>query len=513
MVSSLHLADILALSAAGFITFHLSSRKPPLSRPPGPPGYPVIGNLFDIPKELPWIQFAKWAKEYGDVISLSVFGQTIVILNSHYAVKDVVLTRPLNFAGRPSIKFAEMRAPLPIRFTTVGREWRERRRIIDAYFRPAAIQPYKGVQIEKVVKLLRRIIDKPDDISDHTREYSGALIMDIVYGYDVKNRGDYFVRINEEFQSFASRTVLPNGPIVNAIPILGRLPPWMLGKEFAALLEKGTRLWKQVLHEPFEWTKNSIKTGTAKESLIRTSLSEISEGDTEGETVLEDAFGNIFAEDMVPDRPNLLQVTATLRAFILHMVLNPAVQVEAQKELDRVVGRERVPDFDDRPNLPYVDAVLMEVLRWAPTTPLGVPHSAEEDVNLERFRIPKGSIVLGNAWAILHDQTYYPEPDAFKPERHLGTDGHVLEDPILDYAFGYGTRRCPGRHFADATLWLYVASVLAFFNIRKAKDENGNEIPVDGKYEPTNLIHQPLPFSCTLVPRDRNILERVFQKD
>ena len=78
--------------------------------------------------------------------------------------------------------------------------------------------------------------------------------------------------------------------------------------------------------------------------------------------------------------------------------------------------------------------------------------------------------------AILHDPETYPYPEEFKPERFLNKDGSVRDDPALSLVFGAGKRICPGRHFVDASL--FISSFLSVFNVTKAKDENGNEIPV-----------------------------------
>ena len=88
------------------------------------------------------------------------------------------------------------------------------------------------------------------------------------------------------------------------------------------------------------------------------------------------------------------------------------------------------------------------------------------DVYLRRFR------------AILHNPETYPDPEEFKPERFLNEDGTVHDDPTPALAFGIGKRICPGRHFVDATLFIVASSVLSAFDVSKAKDENGNEIPV-----------------------------------
>src|SRR6266403_3719299 len=79
--------------------------------------------------------------------------------------------------------------------------------------------------------------------------------------------------------------------------------------------------------------------------------------------------------------------------------------------------------------------------------------------------------------AILHDPELYPNPEEFKPERFLNQDGSVRDDPTLSLVFGVGKRICPGRHFVSATIFIVTSSVLSVFNVTKAKDENGHEIP------------------------------------
>ncbi|KAI0031951.1 cytochrome P450 [Vararia minispora EC-137] len=505
MEQSILLAATVAASALALHGYF--SRRSSLPLPPGPRRLPIIGNLLDIPKVYPWIKYSEWAKKYGDVISLSVFGHTMIILNTHEAIKNVVLARSTKFSGRPHVQYADMAdwSTSNLSVMSATREWADRYRIMNNYFRPKAIQRYRQVQTEKLVSMMKRVIKDPNNVQNDTRKYAAAFIMDVVYGFDVETGSQHLVQINEDFQKY-SYLLLPGALIVNSLPILGRLPPWMLGHEFATLVEKGREAWRRVREDPFNWVKAGIKGGTAKESLVRTSLADLAEGDANAERVISDAFGNVFSAGVDTSY-------GTIRNALLQMALQPSIQVKAQEELDRVVGSERLPNFDDRANLPYIQAILMEALRWEPLIPLGIPHKTEEDVFLDDFYIPKGAMVIGNTGAILTDPARYPDPGAFKPERHLSADGQVVDDPLIDYAFGFGTRRCPGRHFFDMTTWLYLATILTFFNITKAKDENGNEIPVEVKYDGALAFgHAPLPFSCAAVPRDLARLERLLQQ-
>ena len=80
------------------------------------------------------------------------------------------------------------------------------------------------------------------------------------------------------------------------------------------------------------------------------------------------------------------------------MANNPSVQKKAQEELDRVVGSARLPVFEDRRALPYVNALLKEVLRWHIVLPIGLPHRAVADDEYNGYLIPAGTIILTNVW-------------------------------------------------------------------------------------------------------------------
>ena len=88
--------------------------------------------------------------------------------------------------------------------------------------------------------------------------------------------------------------------------------------------------------------------------------------------------------------------------------------------------------------------------------------------------------------AVLHDPVMYPEPESFKPERFIDSDGSLRDDPVLTTLFGFGRRICPGRHLADATIFIVIASLLSVFNIKKGNDTNGrpDDYPFTGSGVP-----------------------------
>ena len=129
-------------------------------------------------------------------------------------------------------------------------------------------------------------------------------------------------------------------------------------------------------------------------------------------------------------------------SFLLSMTKNPEVQARAQAEIDSVItSLGRLPDFGDEDKLPYIEAVIAETHRLNPIVPYAVPHAAEEDDVYEDYLIPKGSTVIGNTWAILHDEEVYgPEPMRFNPDRFMKEGGKDIPPNPEKYAFGFGRR-------------------------------------------------------------------------
>lgn len=187
----------------------------------------------------------------------------------------------------------------------------------------------------------------------------------------------------------------------------------------------------------------------------------------------------------------------TLTTFTLAMIMFPNVQKTAQDEIDRVVGGDRLPGIEDREGLPFVDALIKETLRWWPIAPMGFPHTADDDIEYADTKIPKGAYLLPAVWWFLHDPAVYADPASFDPQRFLAPRNEP--DPTAD-AFGYGRRICPGRFFADASLYLNIVQLLATFKISKAVDEKGNPIDVDVKPKP-GILSYPTAFRFDVAPR------------
>jgi len=191
---------------------------------------------------------------------------------------------------------------------------------------------------------------------------------------------------------------------------------------------------------------------------------------------------------------------STMYTFFLAMTLFPEAQKKAQEEIDAVVGTDRLPTLADRQRLPYVEALISEVLRWGPVGPICIPHRLIEDDVYNGYFIPKGTLVLANLWCMLHDPAVYSNPLDFTPDRFIARPDKPAEQDPRACCFGFGRRVCPGMNLAEASVWLETVTSLATLSISKARDEHGAEITPSGRYLDGTIAH-PEPFKCAIKPR------------
>ncbi|KAF8810262.1 cytochrome P450 [Phlegmacium glaucopus] len=195
---------------------------------------------------------------------------------------------------------------------------------------------------------------------------------------------------------------------------------------------------------------------------------------------------------------------STIYAFFSAMTVYPDVARKAQAEIDAVVGTDRLPTFSDRENLPYTNAVALEIMRWHVVAPTGLPHCVTEDNIHDGYLIPKGAVIFANIWSMLHDPKVYSNPASFNPERFLGPN---MERDPRDICFGFGRRICPGRVLADSSVFIACAMVLSVFDITKYSKDGIVIEPVVGQMAGT--ISHPEPFKCSILPRSQKALDLI----
>ncbi|KAJ7505167.1 cytochrome P450 [Mycena galericulata] len=463
--------------------------------PPGPKPRLLTGNLYDIPTRFPWLTYTKWGKRYGEIMHASMFGQHIVIVNSVKAAVELFEKRANIYSDRPMIPMISLMGwDFALTFMPHSDKWRQYRRLFHQHFRREAIAPYHPIQLQKVHDMLGGLLSTPEDFFAHVKTVAAAIIMRTTYGYDIQPTHDRFVGLAEESVKRLSESIHPGAFAVNAFPFLRHLPSWLPGCHFHRFAQGTSTLLAEMQNAPFDFVRQNMRDGVGRFSVLAELLERYDSlgGSEAQEKMIKEVAATAYvgAADTT---------AAALVTFFLAMALNPDVARKAQNELDDAVGVDRLPDFEDRKSLPYVEAVYREVMRWRPVAPLGVPHATCKDDVYEGYFIPKGTMVLSNIWAMVHDESTYPDPDKFNPDRFLNVDGELSVDESI-LTFGFGRRVCVGRHAADATLWATIVSVLSAFDIQKAKDAAGNDIDIDPVYS-DGLTSHPHPFKCSITPR------------
>ncbi|KAL0578893.1 hypothetical protein V5O48_003126 [Marasmius crinis-equi] len=458
--------------------------------PPGPPGLPLVGNVIDVrprDKEPRCITYYNWALQYGELVYLEVFGSPMVILNSRKSVMELLDRRSGNYSDRPTMHMADdlMGWSWDLAHMPYSDTWRLHRKTLHQYFTPRAVAEYQPIQADMATSLIKNLTSSPENFFSHVHQYAGSIILKVAYGYTLQSDNDPYINLVEKAMEGLKATVVR---------------AWVPGAEFKRKAEKWSVSSTEVRELPWSWLKQSIADGTAESCFATQNFEKFSVGADDSAEMTE-VIKNCTGMAYLAGSDTTI---AVILSFILAMVLHPEAQKRAQNEIDEVVGCGRVPEFSDQENLPYIKAALLETLRWQPTVPLALPHKCLKDDVYEGQFIPAGATILANTWAILRDETDYPEPTRFNPDRFLPKEGQEMPpDPEL-FAFGYGRRICPGRHLAVNSVYMAMASILSTFTIAKAVDANGKEVDpvieyVDGL--PSTAVRVPL-YSTMVIAGD-----------
>ncbi|KAH7910624.1 cytochrome P450 [Hygrophoropsis aurantiaca] len=336
------------------------------------------------------------------------------------------------------------------------------------------------MQLRKAHQLLRGLLESPQEYEEHLQLHSSSLIMSAVYDYETAPRDDPFVTIINKTLVILLELVQPQlTAILGTFPFILSLPTWFPGMSFkgrAALSRQYAAKW---LSEPFQYVQERMKSGASAPSMVSDALEKWQNEDESGEmtAAIRETAATVFLGASET-------TTSTLKIFVLAMVLHPEVQERAWLSIQSVIGTTRLPNFDDRASLPYIDAVLRETLRWYPAIPTG--NGSYYIPAFERADPPQAFHAQLILKMCIMDITY--------PKQRS------LTDDTCSIAFGFGRRFCIGKHVADASLWSSMALMLAVFKFSKQKDDKGADIDFEPRWF-SGLATHPLPFPCVITPR------------
>ncbi|PAV15713.1 cytochrome P450 [Pyrrhoderma noxium] len=479
--------------------------------PPSPPPEPILGHLRLVPPEFQWKTFSKWGKTVGDFIYISLLGKPVVILNSVEAVHDLLDKKAGIYSDRPRfILHAELfKLTTFMPFMRNGQNFRDQRRLMQLQLCSQAILDYRPTQLVQVHRFLKNVLYSPERFIDHVHRLSASTLVLATYGHEIKSDDDQIYRLAREM---AKKTEIgvPGATIPDLIPILKYLPSWIPGASFQKVAMEVSTLARKFIDIPFGEVENRRNSGTAIPSLVTRMLDDYEAKQIKDE-IHEMNMKNAAAVLYIAGVESSEDV---LMSFLLMMTRHPEFVERAQNEIDSVLGSERLPNLDDRPNLPFVECVLKEVYRFNPPLPLAIPHSNYKEDTYRGCTIPQGSMVIPNIWQMMRDERYFIKPEKFDPERFyssicqsisnsqsfIGVSRTAPDNPS-SLIFGFGRRICPGRYFADANAWLVIANLLAVFRIRPPVDPTTGESIIPELKFSCGITSKPKPFNYVITPR------------
>ncbi|EDO43314.1 predicted protein [Nematostella vectensis] len=440
--------------------------------PPGPryTRLPVIGNFlnFDYREEDVRNMTKSLYKNYGRVFALQAGSFKTVFAASPKAVKEVLVTRSGDYAGRPPF-YSFLEGTLGGKDLIVsndGPAWKLHRKLFtSALRRYLSDTPLLESRIaDQTTKLLKYFKDRqhlPFDPSDQLRSCVADVICGITFG-DMFNSshpefdrflGDHVFLI-EDAEHNAQIALLDFFPIAQYLPF----------KAYKITREKDEYIFG-VLRMLLDQGKKTYDDTQPARDLMTAILQERLKADAENEEQKQVLLADEYLLNQLGDMfiAGYETTSTSLRWAITFLVNYPEYQEEIHQQLDQVVGPDRMPTLADRPQLAIIQATIMEVLRLGNVVPNAIPHYTLKDTWLCGYRVPKDTIVIVDTMAVHLDPTCWENPTRFDPHRHLTEKGELNTSQGNFLPFSAGRRVCAGESLAKVELFLFLSWMLHKF--------------------------------------------------
>ncbi|KAI4703355.1 hypothetical protein J4E81_002233 [Alternaria sp. BMP 2799] len=429
-------------------------------------GYPILGSVPEVPEKNGFIKFADWGKQYGPIYQCDLAGHNHVWISSDQIAKDLLSKKAAIYSDRPHIpsliddnRSSAQYLPLLSRNEGHTRQ-RKFANIIMRESEKAAFHRYPEIES---TRMLTELLDAPDQYNNILESFISRVTCRLAWGHSEGS---------DELKQRARELLIgvsPTGSLSNKLPFLMSLPDWLSPpKAWERRRATTERTWFQTMQEQ---VVNDVQSGQAAPSWMKTFLDGRSKWGFKSDTEGAYAVG-------MHGIAGALTIAAPMQTFCLAMTHYPQFLPMLHEELDRVCG-DRMPRSEDRPNLPFLRAIIRECIRWRPPVPTGIPHYLIQDDEYNGYHIPKGSTIHPLEWAISRDPDLYPDPETFNPLRWIKPEYPTYQEPLSQYPtiinstqFGYGRRTCTGQAVADEDLLIGIGAIAWLFDIKKTSGDS-----------------------------------------
>ncbi|XP_077311461.1 cytochrome P450 2J6-like isoform X2 [Lithobates pipiens] len=417
----------------------------PKDFPPGPLALPVLGNILQLDFSNPLKNLREFSKVYGPVYSIYLGFTPAVVIREFKDLKEVLVNKGIDFADRP-----------------------------------------KNRTLEAICDNRDTLVDPHFVIENAVSNIICSTVFGRRYGYDDTTFRDILNVIHEHMKMVTGFWC----QLYNAFGFVKHLP---------LPHQKIFRNFKTVyafLGKVVEEHRRTRVPGEARD-YIDCYLEELDMEHEDGHK------SNFDAENLFTCVADLFiagtETTSTsLEWGLLYMMTYPNIQEKCREEIDKIRGDRDHLDYDDRVKMPYTQAVLQEIHRFASVVSLGIAHAPIKDVQLNGYSIPKGTLIITDLSSTHYDEKYWKYPNEFNPENFLNEDGELVK---VEYflPFSAGPRVCPGENLARMELFLFFTTLMRHFEFHWPDPKSPPDItPVFG------ITQKPKPFKMRLVPRTSN---------
>ncbi|XP_074088738.1 cytochrome P450 2E1 [Macrotis lagotis] len=429
--------------------------------PPGPFPLPIVGNLLNLDiKNIPK-SFEKLAEEYGPVFTVYVGPRRIVVLHGYKAVKEALLDRKNDFAGRADIPSFEDHDSNGIIFNNTE-TWRDTRRFGLTVLRDYGMGKQSNeerIQREShfLIEALRKTNSQPFDPTFILGGGPLNVISDILFHHRLDYSDKQCQRLlhlyNENF-------FLLSSPWLQIYNNVGSFLRYLPGSHWTVM--KNIAEAKQYVFERVKEHQELLDVNSPQDltDCLLIQMEKDKKNQKNGfdlENVTVTVADLLFAGT---------ETTSTsLRYGLLLLLKYPEVEAKLHEEIDQVIGPERLPSMKDKVNMPYMDAVVHEILRYINLVPSNLPHVMNQDIQFRGYSIPKGTTVYPTLSSIMLDKEEFPNPKQFDPGHFLNENGKFKYSDYFK-AFSAGKRVCVGEGLARMELFLFLIVILQHFKLQ-----------------------------------------------
>ncbi|XP_077349610.1 cytochrome P450 2C3-like [Lithobates pipiens] len=474
---------ILALLVTVLITLHFiiswwrQSRRYK-SLPPGPTPLPFLGTPKYMDLRIADRNFTLLSQKYGSMFTIWKLTEPIVVLCGYETVKDALLNHAEEFSARPIIPTHHIASK---GYSFAGSRWRPLRRF--------SISSLRNIGMGKKT-MESRIQEETTDIIEAAAEMEGKpfnplhilgkAVMNIMSSVLFGEHFDYKDPKLHELMSHTSRhhknSISLLHMVCNIFPFLLKLP--LLQK----IAFKDTSYVYKVVLEYVKEHKRTLKP-EAPRDLMDFFLLKMREMEHEADPDFCD-------ESLLAVMVGLLAAGSetsanTLKFCLVFFAHYPDVQAKVQQEIDEVTQSLYLPGIENRPQLPYTNAVIHEIQRVLDFASFAFFHAVTKDIEFHGYSIPKGTIILPFLTSVLNDPSQWETPERFNPGHFLDEQGQ-FRSRVAFMPFSAGKRVCLGENLARMELFLLLSALLQKFTFklppgsecRDSKWLNSNKIDV-----------------------------------